>query len=164
MNRYDSYCGIYCGACEVMNAKSDEEKARVMNLYDNQPGWPHPTPEQIHCSGCKTDDVFVNCSKCPFRSCAKSKEVEFCIECDEFPCEPYNQLETAAGQMPLLMHLKANTRNQEYIKANGVDKWLADQETKWKCPSCGVSFSWYAEECTSCKYSLKGIKDYDTNL
>jgi hypothetical protein len=33
MNRYDSYCGIYCGACVIMNAKSDEEKASVIQSF-----------------------------------------------------------------------------------------------------------------------------------
>jgi hypothetical protein len=33
MSRYDTYCGIYCGACEVMNAKTDDEKERVIHMF-----------------------------------------------------------------------------------------------------------------------------------
>jgi hypothetical protein len=163
VNRYDSYCGVYCGACDIMNAKSNEDRVLVIqSLENNLPDW-HATPEQIHCSGCKTDNAFIYCSKCPFRDCAKSKKVEFCIECDEFPCQPYNQLVMAADKIPVLKHHKANMKNLKYIKTKGLDEWLVDQEAKWKCPNCGASFSRNEEKCGSCQHNLKGIKDYEVN-
>jgi hypothetical protein len=126
----------------------------------NIPGW-QATPEQMHCSGCKTDDVFVNCGYCPIRPCARSKGVEFCIECIEFPCQIHHHIKMAADQIPVLKHLKAIVKNQEYIKTHGIEKWLDDQKAKWKCPQCGTRFAWYTEECTSCKRDLKGMKDYE---
>jgi predicted RNA-binding Zn-ribbon protein involved in translation (DUF1610 family) len=69
----------------------------------------------------------------------------------------------AADKIPVLKHHKANRRNLRYIKTKGIDEWLLDQETKWKCPNCGASFSWYTEKCRRCQYDLKGIKDYEVN-
>lgn len=160
--RYDTYCGIYCGACEVMNAKTDEERARVIRMFEGAlPGW-HAAPDQVHCSGCKTENAFVNCRTCPIKSCARGKGVEFCFECSEFPCQIYSQLEMASDQIPVLKHIKASIKNQKEIKVNGVAKWLAAQEDKWKCPNCGTRFAWYTEECIGCKHNLKVIKDYET--
>ena len=33
---YDLYCGLYCGACEVMNAETNEDKARVGEIFIGQ--------------------------------------------------------------------------------------------------------------------------------
>jgi len=158
MQRYDTYCGIYCGACEVINAIPDEEKKRVISLFENKvPNW-HATPKQIKCSGCKPDDVFVNCAMCPIRPCAQSKGVDFCMDCAEFPCQIYTFLEMGSDQIPVLKHLKENIKNLEFIKDNGLEKWLADQENKWRCPQCGARFAWYMEKCKSCDHDLNGIK------
>jgi hypothetical protein len=160
--RKDSYCGLYCGACEIVNAKTDEDKKRVISIFKSFiPGW-HATPEQLHCSGCKTDDVFVNCATCPIRPCAQSKKVEFCTECEDYPCEKNKFMKTISNQLPNLKHVKIIESNQNFIQDHGVDKWLVDQEAKWKCPKCGTTFSWYADECQNCRYNLKGIKDYET--
>ena len=159
--RYDTYCGLYCGACEVMHAKTDKAKARFIRMFEsNIPGW-RAAPEQVRCSGCKTDDVFVNCTKCPIRPCAKSKGVEFCFECGDFPCQIYEHLKTATEQIPVLRHLKVIVKNHEYIRTHGVEKWLIAQKTKWECPRCGAPFAWYTEECAGCRHNLKGIKDYE---
>jgi hypothetical protein len=157
----DTYCGLYCGACEVVNATTNEEKSRVIGLFESQiPGW-HATLEEMHCSGCKSDDVFVNCAKCPIRSCAKVKGIDFCHQCIEYPCDIHKFMRSASKQIPILRHVKAMELNQEFIRTRGVEEWLADQEAKWRCPECGSSFSWYREECLDCKKDLKGIKDYE---
>jgi hypothetical protein len=44
-HRYDTYCGIYCGACEVI-IKTDEEKTRVMRMFEVFSGW-HATSDQV---------------------------------------------------------------------------------------------------------------------
>ena len=56
--RFDSFCGIYCGACST-------------------PG----------CNGCKIIDENHWSPNCRFIKCAQSKEVEACPLCSEYPCE-----------------------------------------------------------------------------
>jgi hypothetical protein len=159
--RCDSYCGLYCGACEIINAKTAEQKRRVIQLFEsNIPGW-HASSEEMKCSGCKTENVFANCAKCPIRPCAQSKGVEFCHQCPDYPCQIHGFLQKASSQVPVLRHLKAIDDNQQYIKANGVSAWLNEQEDKWKCPACGNEFSWYADVCAGCGHDLRGTKDWE---
>jgi len=161
-HRYDTYCGLYCGACEVIHAKTEKDKERVIDIWSkNVPGW-NATPDQINCSGCKTDNVFVNCrTMCRIKPCARDKGVEFCINCDHFPCNFYAQNKSKFDQIPTLRHGGVMLKNQKYIKEHGVEKWLEEQKEKWKCPECDTDFAWYTDECKVCKKDLKGIKDYE---
>jgi len=52
-------------------------------------------------------------------------------------------------------------KNVETIKRIGVEQWLAEQESLWRCPECGTGFSWYTANCTTCGKDLKGLKDYE---
>jgi len=159
--RCDTYCGLYCGACEIVNARTEEQKQKVIHMFEsNIPGW-QASPDQMRCSGCKTEDLFINCSKCPIRPCARGKGVEFCHECADFPCAYHKYLIAASETVPVLRHIKAIEKNQKYIRNHGLGAWLNEQEEKWKCPICGARFSWYTELCSHCGHDLKGIKDYE---
>ena len=149
--RYDAYCGLYCGACEIINAKTDQDRERVGRIWDAK-------PEQVHCSGCKTNHLFVHCRNCPIRNCAMGKKVEFCFQCGDYPCAIYESGKEIIEHLP---HLKATVVNQKYIKEHGVEHWLVEQEKKWQCPQCESSFAWYTEECRNCGKNLRGLKDYE---
>lgn len=157
--RYDSYCGIYCGACEIMNAETSQDKMRIAQIWE---GVFEASPEQMDCSGCKTDRLFFNCEQCRMRPCAQSRGVECCIECEDYPCDYYQQGKIMVERLPCLKHMNAIIRNLRYIRDHGVEQWLADQRTIWGCPGCGTPFTWYAEECRYCGRDLKRIKDYET--
>ncbi|MFC2071339.1 DUF3795 domain-containing protein [Chloroflexota bacterium] len=127
--RFDTYCGIYCGACEVMNAETYQDKAHVTKIWE---GIMEASPEQVHCSGCKSDDLFFNCEQCKMRPCAKSKGLEFCIECNEYPCIYYHEGKQVVEQLPYLSHMKAIVKNLRDIKGYGIERWLDIQKTKWE--------------------------------
>ncbi len=150
-HRYDTYCGIYCGACEIINARTGQEKESVAKHWGS-------TPEEVKCSGCKTDNLFIRCGKCKIRSCAQEKGIELCLDCKEYPCKIYEEGKAIVEQLP---HLKANLSNMNFIKANGVNNWLDEQKKQWKCPQCETQFAWYTIECKGCKKDLTGIKDYE---
>jgi hypothetical protein len=40
--------------------------------------------------------------------------------------------------------------NLEYIKQNGIEKFLAKEEEKWKCPECGGTICCHNGICFSC--------------
>lgn len=61
---FDSYCGIYCGACST-------------------PG----------CKGCKIIDENHWSLDCKFIKCAKEKGIEACPFCSEYPCEDIMEFE-----------------------------------------------------------------------
>jgi len=158
---YDSYCGIYCGACDIMQAYITGKKHKLSSF------WNEKTIRKYHacmgndisaqscaiqCNGCKSDSLFINCAFCRIRECAISRKVEHCIDCSDYPCSLLGNRQQAQVVLP---HLKENHPNMESIRENGTEKWLADQKAKWQCPQCKAGFSWYSTRCSHCGASLK---------
>jgi hypothetical protein len=44
--------------------------------------------------------------------------------------------------------------NLEFIRENGIKKWLSAQKKEWSCPGCGAGINWYQKRC-SCGLQLK---------
>ncbi|MFZ5645635.1 MAG: DUF3795 domain-containing protein [Bacillota bacterium] len=151
---YDSYCGIYCGACSILKAYQTGIKDKFASFMSDEIGF------ELRCHGCKTDTVFENCANCKSRSCAINKKVERCIDCSDFPCDIVNsdELKNILDKLP---HLKTILNNIGTIKNIGVNKWLEDQDKKWKCPDCQTDFSWYTTKCSKCGKDLEKIMDYE---
>jgi len=47
--------------------------------------------EDILCKGCKSETLFLFCSSCYITTCNKERGIENCEDCDEFPCDRYNE-------------------------------------------------------------------------
>jgi len=169
-SNYDTYCGLYCGACDILSSYENGHESKFTSL------WTEPTLKaylksqnatcegnndfKLKCHGCKSDDVFVVCKSCKIRECAISKNIEHCSNCSDYPCEIYNDWKKVQIFLP---HIKDTQCNLDAIDKFGVDKWLLDQEKRWKCPECNANFSWYASNCSKCgtdlkKYSFKFSK------
>jgi hypothetical protein len=160
--KYDSYCGIYCGACDIMMSYKTGSELKLASF------WNEPTVKTFHkklgiqydenkpftykCNGCKSEVLFVNCSVCKIRECAINERVEHCIDCDKYPCK---QIVDSKKIEFLLPHFRCNHTNMETVKRNGTLHWLLEQENKWKCPSCKKGFSWYTRKCKNCGKDLK---------
>jgi len=143
--RYDAYCGIYCGACPVLaaNVKGTlEEKAKAWDM----------AAKDIVCLGCKSRTVATyGKTECVLRLCARDRGLEFCSDCEEYPCASFQTF-----QRDRFPHHTLTAPNQAAISECGVEVWLADQRKRWSCAKCGTPFTWYEEECASC-----GEKLYD---
>jgi hypothetical protein len=48
--------------------------------------------------------------------------------------------------------VRANLRE---IQAGRADVWLAEQDRRWHCPSCGQPISAWWDACHSCKQTLR---------
>ena len=159
---YDSYCGIYCGACDIMLAYKTGAKYRLAAFWNESTvktfqykiglTYDKSKPFTYKCNGCKTDTLFVNCGVCQIRKCAIDSKIEHCIDCDKYPCKLFVDSRKMDSLLP---HLKSNHNNMETIKKSGVAYWLSEQEKKWKCPNCDTSFSWYTYKCKNCGNDLK---------
>ncbi|TAL33200.1 MAG: DUF3795 domain-containing protein [Spirochaetes bacterium] len=170
MNEFklESYCGIYCGACEIMAAY------RKGIAENREAAWgdvPPPMngmlpPARPICHGCKTDTVFDGCARCPIRACAKQRGIaESCVTCADFPCALYRGFRESseiAALVEKLPHLKSTIKNLKAIRDRGMGQWLAEQELLWKCPACGAPYSWYKTACAGCGKDLEPLKDYNT--
>src|SRR5512133_2009336 len=87
----DSYCGIYCGACDIRLAGETGHKTpfaafwtpNTIRLALKARGLTPPVgePLALRCGGCKSADRFVNCRDCKIRECAVGRKVEHCREC-----------------------------------------------------------------------------------
>jgi hypothetical protein len=157
---YDSYCGLYCGACSIIKAYQTGIRDKFASFFAEEAGL------ELKCHGCKSDTVFVNCSNCKIRACAIDKGVERCLVCKDFPCNQFNA-EELKNVLDSLPHLSAIQNNLAVIMSNGVDCWLAEQEKRWKCPDCQTDFSWYTDNCSKCGRDLteiKGFKNYDKKI
>lgn len=99
--REDSYCGLYCGACEVLVAHLNaKERGKAARWEDLPPFLVQNMPEaEAVCHGCKTDTVFAGCRGCPMRNCAREKQVEFCFECEEYPCAIIHEMKEAIDRI-----------------------------------------------------------------
>ena len=157
--RCDSYCGLYCGACDILLAyKNRIENGYVPQFNDLPPEFRNhpfiPKNSEIKCYGCKTDTVFAGCSKCPFRKCARNKiGIETCLDCKNYPCWRFKITALIVKVLNLetrLPHLKAKNFNLEVIKNNGMTFWLEEQDRKWQCPHCRKRLSWYRASCIDC--------------
>ena len=133
--REDSYCGLYCGACELLVATREETLAALAE----QRGM---SPEQLACCGCKTPHSSVYCQTCQIKQCAKGRRVEFCVECADYPCERLLTFQNDGKP-----HKAALQKNLAAIAEQGAEAWLAAQRRRWNCPTCGVRFAYYARAC-----------------
>lgn len=162
--KYDSYCGIYCGACDIhigyKTGKTDRLALfwteSLLKTVQKAQGNTGLTSEslRIRCNGCKSDTLFINCRTCAIRSCAIDRKFEHCNECKEYPCAHHLGMRKLGGVLP---HVKNNQGNLETIQKVGVGEWLEQQKKRWACPECNTSFAWYSPACSTCGKKLKGL-------
>ena len=127
-SRYDSYCGLYCGACPNL-LKSEGAK----------------DPAKVKCLGCKSGKTVGWCSKCKIKQCAQEQGVAFCSECDMYPCEKLQAFHNNGRDYRLLA-----SKNLDTIRDKGHGAWLKEQRKRWTCPTCGARFSWRDNTCPKC--------------
>lgn len=172
---YDSYCGLYCGACSIMMAYKTGVKDpfasywtddAIRNFHQQVYGkaLDENEPIEIKCYGCKTDVLYVNCRPCKIRNCAIDRKMEHCIDCGDYPCKFFEEVfmnEEAQKQVP---HLKTAGKNLTVIRNVGTKQWLEEQARIWRCPECQTESSWYTTNCTKCGKDLSETKDFDNVL
>ena len=76
-------CGLFCGVCPWYRAQHDEVLAKKLAARLNLP------VEAAHCPGCRAVKGLapvMGGQVCENYDCATRKGVDFCYQCDEFPC------------------------------------------------------------------------------
>lgn len=121
-------CGMNCGLC-------------IGHLREKSP-----------CGGCfKIDDENKPkvCRSCRIVNCDLLTKAEsgFCYDCVKYPCTRLQNLDkryrTNYGMSMI--------ENLAYIQENGLEKFLNNEEHKWKCKVCGVGLSVHRDYCLNCK-------------
>jgi len=158
---YDSYCGIYCGACDIMMAGRTGGKYRLASFWNGKNirryqktigiEYDSKQPVTFKCDGCKSGTLFANCASCQIRKCAIDRKVDYCLDCILYPCTLIDGFNKVGSLLP---HIRNNQDNMERIKESGIKKWLSEQEERWRCPDCKTEFSWYTNKCKKCGKNL----------
>ena len=82
--------------------------------------------DQISCKGCRQQDgnhYHLPPEGCATLTCAKDKGVEFCSDCDDFPCSYLAPLADGAERYPHNLKLYNLCR----IKKIGVELWIEQE-------------------------------------
>ena len=86
-----AYCGMDCEKCECYLATEDNDdalRAEVAEKWSQQYN-EDIKPEQINCTGCKSEGVkfYFTETGCPLRQCNIEKNTPHCAKCSQYRCE-----------------------------------------------------------------------------
>jgi hypothetical protein len=109
-------CGLDCFNCQILEDNLTEEFAEQMHAKFGVP------KEKIACKGCRQQDGkhFHLPVGCATLNCAKARGVEFCSDCDDFPCAYLAPVAEGAERYP---H-NIKVYNLSRIRHVGVDQWI----------------------------------------
>ncbi len=110
-------CGLDCFNCEMYEDNISEQMAAMMSKAFGL------KQEDVACRGCRVEkqNKYVNIP-CATYNCAQEKSVEFCFECDTFPCANLMPARDGAEKYPHNFKLY----NLSRMKLNGVDAWIEE--------------------------------------
>ncbi|OYD15048.1 hypothetical protein CH333_06665 [candidate division WOR-3 bacterium JGI_Cruoil_03_44_89] len=87
-NQMVAVCGLDCGECDIHQASNNPEIARQIVDWFKKERDIEVKLEDIRCSGCKGDRTKHWSPDCwILKCCVDEKGLEFCSQCDDFPCE-----------------------------------------------------------------------------
>jgi hypothetical protein len=86
-NQMIAVCGIECYRCDILQASNDRKMAQNIVDWFKKERNENIELEAIRCSGCRGDKAQHWSPGCwILKCCVDTKGLEFCYECDEFPC------------------------------------------------------------------------------
>lgn len=117
-NEVTAFCGIDCWNCQMFHTNLTDEMVEHFTKNYNK------TREEITCLGCKLQGGCpLMGNTCQTRSCVTAKGLDFCSDCDEFPCKNLHPAADGAERLP---H-NYKVYNLCSIKRLGVEKWGESQ-------------------------------------
>lgn len=139
-NELAAPCGLYCGVCAIYVADrdgNDRFKEKLAPVYG-------VSVDQVRCHGCLSDEPFVYCQVCPIKSCVVEKNYEGCHQCDDFPCGHIEEFPIPVAKKVILRSIPA-------WKELGTERWMQEEEKRYRCPHCDYALFRGAQRCRSCK-------------
>ena len=125
-------CGMNCGICSSYLAHKNSIPRKVVS----------------NCIGCRARDkqcAFLK-KKCRDDLKLLKGEIEYCFECNYFPCEYLVKLDKSY-RIKFGMSMIDNLNE---IKKKGIDVFIENQENKYKCPKCNNLISVHSKKCFAC--------------
>ena len=115
---YAAPCGLDCFQCEYFEKNISEETIKMLIKHLGMKRYEAP------CKGCRFENgckYFDN--KCENQECVKSKKLQFCFECKEFPCRILQPCSDGAEKYSHNMKVYNLCR----MKSVGVKKWAEEE-------------------------------------
>ena len=138
--RLAAVCGLFCPACDIfIGTHEDPERLKVIAGRIQCP------VEKLECNGCRSEKRCFFCNDyCKMTKCAAEKGIDFCGDCEEYPCA---ELKAFQVQMPHRIEL---WKSQERIKEVGYEKWYTEMIEHYSCAECHTLNSAYDMSCRKC--------------
>ena len=118
-------CGIDCGVCRA-------------HLRKKNP-----------CPGCRIPDEKkpITRLRCKIKVCdqLRQKNLRFCFECGEFPCDKLVHLE----KRYTTKYHTSPIQNLEIIRDKGIRSLLKQEQVRWTC-ACGGVICMHKDCCIQC--------------
>ncbi|NWG10937.1 DUF3795 domain-containing protein [Candidatus Bathyarchaeota archaeon] len=127
-----SNCGLNCAQCDIYQAGRGNEKLRneILDWFKKERNEPLK-PEQITCMGCRGPPDNHWSSDCKMLLCAKNKGLNYCFQCEDFPCTIVKKFATDD-----VSHHKRTVENAKEMRKIGLEAWIAQQKRKGQCLFC----------------------------
>ena len=120
MKKVVAPCGIDCFNCELYESNITEEFINGLVARINIP------KELLICKGCIEGNICtllkLKGKSCKTVDCVRGKGVNYCFECDTFPCESLMPLADGAQKFPHNIKLY----NLCQMKKLGVEAWAKE--------------------------------------
>jgi len=137
-------CGMYCGACSIYLATIENgelKKEVAMKL-----GIPE---EEVECRGCGSLTERKDIEICDIICCLDTRNSKYCYECERFhaeDCEDFYKI--------FKSHLEKEGFNLrmslQRLESIPMERWLAENSTRWICKSCGTPIFLGSSSCRKC--------------
>lgn len=89
-----SPCGLDCFNCEMYQENITVQQLKTISALTGKP------PEIIPCKGCREQGGCSFLTGCATLACIKSKQVDFCFQCGDFPCNKLIPCADGADRYP----------------------------------------------------------------
>jgi hypothetical protein len=124
-------CGMNCAICSAYLAqKYDLKKQGIRRIY---------------CTGCRPHGKY-----CVFKqkNCKQAGNglIQYCYECTAFPCRRLKQLDKRYRTNYRMSMIE----NLDFIKEQGIEKFLKKEKETWRCSECGGTISCHGGLCFKC--------------
>ena len=106
--------------------------------------------EKNACTGCRGTDAKKPLTRvrCKIKTCKvfQTGRTKFCFECGNFPCDTLKHLDTRYQTKYSMSMIE----NLEYIRDNGIRKFMKNEDARWACSRCGGTICVHDGFCIEC--------------
>lgn len=87
------------------------------------------------CTGCLNSDIGKpeHCRTCKIKNCIKDKELFYCYDCSDYPCQLIKNLEKSYNKKYQISLME----NSAFVKEYGLNKFMEQQRIRYTCLKCG---------------------------